>query len=83
MNVIVASSTGYTLNLLQFTAQKVKQAQNDLLCKTKQRLRPCFFKKGKGECKALSFTHPQEQEYLRHATNLSLENSTYFIGFQP
>lgn len=60
MNVIVASSTGYTLNPLQFTAQKVKQAQNDLLCKMKQRLRPCFFKKGKGECKALSFTHPQE-----------------------
>lgn len=27
------------------------------------------------------FTHPQEQEYVRHAINLSSENSTYSIIF--
>lgn len=81
MNAIVARSTGCTLNPPQFTAEKVKQAQIDLLCRMKQTLRLCFFKKGKGKCKEPSFTHPQEQEYLRHAVNLSLENSTYFVVF--
>lgn len=71
MNVSVASSTECTLNLphLISIAKKVKQTQNDLLCKTKQMLKLCFFKKSKGECKAPSFTHPQEQEHLSHAIN--------------
>jgi len=30
-----------------------------------------------------SFPYPKEQQYLRQAINLILENSSYFIVFQP